>query len=45
MDDRVVFVTGGAGGIGRATCRAFFDAGYRVAVTDLEQEAAAAVAA
>jgi NAD(P)-dependent dehydrogenase (short-subunit alcohol dehydrogenase family) len=45
MDNRVAFVTGGAGGIGRATCQAFFDAGYRVAVTDLEADAAAGVAA
>jgi NAD(P)-dependent dehydrogenase (short-subunit alcohol dehydrogenase family) len=45
MDDQVAFVTGGAGGIGRATCRAFFDAGYRVAVTDLEADAAAGAAA
>jgi NAD(P)-dependent dehydrogenase (short-subunit alcohol dehydrogenase family) len=45
MDDRVAFVTGGAGGIGRATCEAFFDAGYRVALTDLDAEASAAAAA
>jgi NAD(P)-dependent dehydrogenase (short-subunit alcohol dehydrogenase family) len=45
MDDHVAFVTGGAGGIGSATCRAFFDAGYRVAVTDLEADAAAGAAA
>ena len=45
MDDHVAFVTGGAGGIGRATCQAFFDAGYRVAVTDLEADAAAGAAA
>jgi NAD(P)-dependent dehydrogenase (short-subunit alcohol dehydrogenase family) len=45
MDDQVAFVTGGAGGIGRATSQAFFDAGYRVAVTDLEADAAGGVAA
>ena len=45
MDDRAAFVTGGAGGIGRATCQAFHDAGYRVALTDLEADAAAAAAA
>ena len=45
MDDRVAFVTGGAGGIGRATCEAFFDAGYRVVLTDLDAEASAAAAA
>src|SRR5262249_52311878 len=45
MDDRVAFVTGGAGGIGRATCQAFHDAGYRVALTDLAADAPAAAAA
>jgi NAD(P)-dependent dehydrogenase (short-subunit alcohol dehydrogenase family) len=45
MDDRVAFVTGGAGGIGRATCQAFHDAGYRVALTDLDPDASAAAAA
>jgi NAD(P)-dependent dehydrogenase (short-subunit alcohol dehydrogenase family) len=45
MDDRVAFVTGGAGGIGRATCEAFFDAGYRVVLTDLDAEASAEAAA
>jgi NAD(P)-dependent dehydrogenase (short-subunit alcohol dehydrogenase family) len=44
MDDRVAFVTGGAGGIGRATCQAFSDAGYRVALTDLDADASAAAA-
>ncbi len=41
---RVALVTGGAGGIGRATCKAFFDDGYAVALTDLELEAAVAAA-
>lgn len=45
MDDRVAFVSGGAGGIGRATCQAFFDAGYRVSLTDLDADAAEAAAA
>jgi len=45
MDDRVAFVTGGAGGIGRATCQAFHEAGYRVALTDLDADASAAAAA
>ena len=40
MDDRAAFVTGGAGGIGRATCQAFHDAGYRVALTDLDADVA-----
>jgi NAD(P)-dependent dehydrogenase (short-subunit alcohol dehydrogenase family) len=38
-------VTGGAGGIGRATSLAFAAEGARVAVVDLQQEAAEAVAA
>ncbi|AFY28669.1 bifunctional aldolase/short-chain dehydrogenase [Cyanobium gracile] len=42
---RVVLVTGGAGAIGAATARAFAAAGAEVAVLDLEQEAAAEVAA
>src|SRR5580698_753821 len=42
---RVALVTGGAGGIGHATCQAFFDAGYAVALTDLELESAATAAA
>jgi NAD(P)-dependent dehydrogenase (short-subunit alcohol dehydrogenase family) len=44
-DERVAFVTGGAGGIGRATCVAFHEAGYRVALTDLEEDASARAAA
>ncbi len=42
---QVVLVTGGAGAIGAATARAFAAAGAEVAVLDLEQEAAEAVAA
>jgi 2-hydroxycyclohexanecarboxyl-CoA dehydrogenase len=42
--DRVAFVTGGAGGIGAAVCRALAAAGRRVAVADLSQEACQAVA-
>src|SRR5436305_4837215 len=45
MSDRVAYVTGGAGGIGRATCEAFFDAGYRVALTDLDGTTSEAAAA
>jgi len=46
MDEsgRVALVTGGAGGIGRATCQAFFDAGYEVVLTDLDLDTAVAAA-
>lgn len=37
--DGVYVVTGGAGGIGLAVCRALVDAGCRVALLDLHQEA------
>ncbi len=43
--DRTVVVTGGGGGIGGATCRRFASEGARVAVYDLNQEAAETVAA
>jgi NAD(P)-dependent dehydrogenase (short-subunit alcohol dehydrogenase family) len=43
-EGRVAYVTGGAGGIGRATCAAFLDAGYRVALTDLDAGASQAAA-
>lgn len=43
LDGRVVVVTGGAGGIGAATCRRFAEEGSRVAVLDLAAEAASAV--
>lgn len=43
-DERVAYVTGGAGGIGRATCQAFFDTGYRVALTDLDEVTSVAAA-
>lgn len=42
---RVALVTGGAGGIGVAICRALAAAGHRVAVTDLQRAAARDVAA
>ncbi len=38
--DRTIIVTGGAGGIGGATCRRFAQAGGRVAILDLDIEAA-----
>lgn len=41
---RVAFVTGGAGGIGGAICRALAHAGHRVAVADLSLERARTVA-
>ncbi|HMO45414.1 MAG TPA: 2-hydroxycyclohexanecarboxyl-CoA dehydrogenase [Rubrivivax sp.] len=45
FQDRTVIVTGGAGGIGGATCRRFGAEGARVAVFDLNLEAAEKVAA
>jgi NAD(P)-dependent dehydrogenase (short-subunit alcohol dehydrogenase family) len=40
--DRVAIVTGGARGIGAAVCQALLDDGLRVAVVDLDREAARA---
>jgi meso-butanediol dehydrogenase/(S,S)-butanediol dehydrogenase/diacetyl reductase len=45
VQDRVVIVTGGAGGIGAAACRAIAAEGGRVVVADLSAAAAQAVAA
>jgi meso-butanediol dehydrogenase / (S,S)-butanediol dehydrogenase / diacetyl reductase len=45
VQDRVVIVTGGAGGIGAAACRAIAAEGGKVLVADLDEGAAAAVAA
>jgi NAD(P)-dependent dehydrogenase (short-subunit alcohol dehydrogenase family) len=44
LDGRRAVVTGGASGIGRATCRRFAEEGAEVAVVDLDGDAAAAVA-
>jgi NAD(P)-dependent dehydrogenase (short-subunit alcohol dehydrogenase family) len=44
LSGRRAFVTGGGSGIGRGTCRRFAEEGARVAVLDLDGDAAAAVA-
>lgn len=44
LQDKTVIVTGGAGGIGSATCRRFAEAGAKVAVFDMNLEAATQVA-
>ena len=44
LQDKTVIVTGGAGGIGGATCRRFAEAGAKVAVFDMNLEAATKVA-
>ncbi|MEA2622839.1 MAG: meso-butanediol dehydrogenase / (S,S)-butanediol dehydrogenase / diacetyl reductase [Chloroflexota bacterium] len=44
VQDRVVVVTGGAGGIGAAACRAIAAEGGKVVVADLNPDAARAVA-
>jgi 2-hydroxycyclohexanecarboxyl-CoA dehydrogenase len=44
LKDKVVIVTGGAGGIGSATCRRSRADGAKVAVFDLKLEAARAAA-
>ncbi len=44
LSDKVVIVTGGAGGIGAALCRRFADEGAAVAVFDLQFAAAQALA-
>jgi meso-butanediol dehydrogenase/(S,S)-butanediol dehydrogenase/diacetyl reductase len=44
VQDRVVIVTGGAGGIGSAACRAIADEGGKVVVADLDASAAETLA-
>ncbi|MCK0506648.1 2-hydroxycyclohexanecarboxyl-CoA dehydrogenase [Aromatoleum anaerobium] len=45
INGKVVIVTGGAGGIGSAICRRFGEEGAKVAVFDINRDAAEAVAA
>jgi NAD(P)-dependent dehydrogenase (short-subunit alcohol dehydrogenase family) len=40
FDNKVLFVTGGASGLGAATARRFADEGARVAIADINEEAA-----
>jgi NAD(P)-dependent dehydrogenase (short-subunit alcohol dehydrogenase family) len=44
LRDKVALVTGGAGGLGRATCLALAEAGAEVVVADLDEQAGAEVA-
>jgi NAD(P)-dependent dehydrogenase (short-subunit alcohol dehydrogenase family) len=44
LDNKVCVITGGASGIGAATCRAFAGKGARVVVTDINMEGARQVA-
>jgi NAD(P)-dependent dehydrogenase (short-subunit alcohol dehydrogenase family) len=45
MEGRVAVITGGASGIGRATCSRLLEDGFRLAVLDVDAEGAAAAAA
>src|SRR5438105_10322316 len=44
LDGRVALVTGGASGIGEATCRPFAEAGAAVCIADLDRQRAEALA-
>ncbi len=44
LKDKVVIVTGGAHGIGKAYCKGFADAGARVVIADIDQPGAEAAA-
>ena len=45
LSEKIVIVTGGGGGIGSATCQRFAEEGAKVAVFDINREAAVRVAA
>jgi 2-hydroxycyclohexanecarboxyl-CoA dehydrogenase len=45
LSGKIVIVTGGGGGIGTATCRRFAEEGAKVAVVDIDQDAASRAAA
>jgi NAD(P)-dependent dehydrogenase (short-subunit alcohol dehydrogenase family) len=45
LADKVVIITGGAGGLGRAFASAFLQAGARVTIADIDEAGARAAAA